>query len=77
MTEDQPFYVGINNPRFKGVSLDGYLPALEPHVKEPIEIIEPPIIIDDQLAGKVEYLLRTLKEHIGASKNKDVYTIKE
>lgn len=26
---DQPFYVGISNTRFKGVSIDGYLPALE------------------------------------------------
>jgi len=24
----QPFYVGYNNPRFRGVSSDGYLPAL-------------------------------------------------
>lgn len=32
---DQPFYVGINNPRFKGVSSDGYLPALEPPVEQP------------------------------------------
>lgn len=25
----QPFYVGRNNPHFKGISADGYLPALE------------------------------------------------
>ena len=29
MTYDQPFYVGVHNPRFRGVSSSGYLPALE------------------------------------------------
>ena len=32
MNEDysQPFYVGINNPRFRWVSIDGYLRTIEP-----------------------------------------------
>ena len=29
MTYDQPFYVGVSNLRFRGVSSSGYLPALE------------------------------------------------
>ena len=29
MRYNQPFNVGVNNPRFRGVSSDGYLPALE------------------------------------------------
>mgnify|MGYP001603939703 CR=1 FL=1 len=35
MNEDfsQPFYVGINNKRFKYRSSDGYLPALEPRIE--------------------------------------------
>ena len=29
MDNNQPFFVGINNKKFRGVSMDGYLPALE------------------------------------------------
>ena len=39
----EPFYVGVNNPRFKGISSSGYLPAICPSCpkKEWSRIISP------------------------------------
>lgn len=45
----QPFYVG-RNPRFRGVSSDGYLPALEPPQK--------PEEIQPEVRGKMYVNLR-------------------
>lgn len=66
MTEDQPFYVGVNNPRFKGVSLDGYLPALEPKVELPENprIPQPVINITYQVEGVDTPAFKEMREQI-------------
>jgi len=40
-TKYLPFFVGINNPRFRGVSIDGYLPALEQPVDIQPKVVKP------------------------------------
>ena len=79
MRYDQPFWVGVNNKRFKGVSIDGYLPALEQ--PEEITIIEPrfrPRPIDkeiDQLKSQVLYLHKKFLERKSTRKvDKQRYT---
>ena len=58
---NQPFYVGIGNPRgFKGVSSDGYLPPLEP-----------PIHLEDELPENLQPILPPL--YIPKPKNEPIY----
>ena len=58
MSYDQPFYVGINNKRFRGVSIDGYLPALEFPLEQEKE---EPVIITRALTPKERDELNQLK----------------
>lgn len=60
MSYDQPFYVGINNKRFRGVSIDGYLPALEFPLEQEKE---EPVIITRGLTPKERDELNQLKAH--------------
>jgi len=78
MRYDQPFFVGVNNKRFRGVSKDGYLPALglsDTKDVQPEPIIKPRIIclkIDrgalelnrrvTELENANRYLIRKIKE---------------
>jgi len=72
MSEDytQLFYVGRNNPKFRGVSSDGYLPALEPK-EEPAEPMEHHIIynhIHSNLSGKQAHSIENNTNQILALK---------
>ena len=78
MRYDQPFFVGVNNKRFRGVSKDGYLPALglsDTKDVQPEPVVEPKIIhlrIDrgaldlnrrvTKLENSNRYLLKKIKE---------------
>ena len=80
MKYDQPFYVGRNNPRFRGVDAFGYLPPLE--LPEPIE--EKPLIelsqylqekikrLDD-LQGRMIHNTNKLNEHLDKKKKRGKY----
>ena len=83
---DQPFYVGVNNPRFRGVSSSGYLPALESKEEVSEDNTEPQWNkrqwgIVDQLRLEQKnirnLIYSTLKENKAkyASKRKTNYTI--
>ena len=74
-----PFFVGLNNSRFRGVDEFGYLPPLEP--PEVIEV-KPPAIAElsqfllekikrlDDLQGRLIYLENKLNEHLDKSKKR-------
>lgn len=65
----QPFYVGRNNQNFRGVSADGYLPALELPETEPI--IEHHIVyhhIHSNLSGKQAHSIENNTNQILALK---------
>ena len=84
MRYDQPFFVGLNDKRFRGVSADGYLPALDTKDVQPGPIVKPQLILlkmnvttldlnrrVTDLENSNQYLLRKIKELItGASKRK-------
>ena len=88
MTYDQPFFVGVSNKRFRGVSMDGYLPALEQKPEEPESIIIPQFIYFKNDIGALElnhrvtelensnkYLLQKIKELTAVAskrKHKDI-----
>jgi len=92
MSEDytQPFYVGRNNQKFRGVSPDGYLPPLEPK-EEPAEPVEQHIIyhhIHSNLSGKQAHsienntnqilsLKKIFNDHLGRYKRKYKYSNKK
>lgn len=84
----QPFWVGRNNPRFRGISSDGYLPAIEPPSEIKSLLVPVPLWAGKQwdvvsqlraenkhLSKKLFNALNLLNTHITASK-KDSYTIK-
>ena len=85
MRYDQLFYVGVNNPRFRGISSSGHLPALE--LEEVSEDKPEPQWnkrqwgIIDQLRNEQKnirnLIYKTLKENKAkyASKRKTNYTI--
>ena len=74
-----PFFVGRNNPRFRGIDAFGYLPPLEP--PESIEE-KPPAIAElsqfllekikrlDDLQGRMIHNTNKLNEHLDKSKRK-------
>ncbi len=72
---DQPFFVGLNNPRFP-TARNGYLPALEPKEEEvEVEKEEPWVSkqwdVINQLRGMVKFLyLKETERRANASKRK-------
>ena len=75
MGYDQPFFVGLNDKRFRGVSADGYLPALDTKDVQPEPIIKPRLILlkmnvttldlnrrVTDLENSNQYLLKKIKE---------------
>ena len=86
MRYDQPFYVGINNPRFP-TARNGWLPALEPkEIDEPEPVVKPKSIYFKmdrgafelnrrvkQLENAYQYLIRKEKKEKDASKGKTKY----
>lgn len=74
----QPFFVGRNSLRFRGINASGYLPALEPHMEEfPPETLYivrglSPKERDEfnQVKAHLLFCERKINEHLDASKRK-------
>jgi len=68
MTE--PFYVGRDNKKFRGVSVDGYLPALELPEEEPAISDEQDIFERMELSARQWDYLKQLKAQVLNLSNK-------
>ena len=80
--DNQPFFVGTENSRFRGVGSDGFLPALEPKPGEPVVEIQWTGKRWDtvrQLLSEMKHLRTKWYEHLeedrGYRKKKEDYVI--
>lgn len=77
----QPFYVGIGNKRFKGISANGYLPALESKEIPREDKVEPQWVkrqwgMVQQLKAQVLFLSNKINEMRAKASKRKTYTIK-
>jgi len=55
MRYSEPFFVGRGNPRFRGVSASGYLPALE-EPEEPTPEVTPIGLTQSKISQRIQQL---------------------